>query len=155
MHRPPKYKRKAWRRTKPTALGFRLPWSSTLRSSDDSSGHLTRKEGITFVVLGIAAFIGAVFILNFLTDWGSQRKREEHLAQLRVNYSLNETQLAAIRRIENEYHGTGGVLFRPSHTYEEEAAHRITISQQMPPDEATRFLADQLKKSPSIGHRRH
>lgn len=155
MHRRPKYKRKAWRRTKPTAPGFRLPWSSSLRASDDSSGRLTRKENIAVAAIVIAVFVGALFLFNVLTDWGSQRKREEYLDRLRVNYSLSETQVATIRKIEGEYHGTGGVLFRPSHTYEEDTAHRITISQQMPPDAATRFLADQKSQAPSIGRTRH
>lgn len=155
MHRPPRYKRKAWRRTKPTAPGFRLPWSSSLRSSDDSLPTHTRKENIAFATIGIAALVAAIFILNFLTGWGSQHKREQYLERLRVNYSLNERQLDAIRRIENEYHGSGGVLFRPSHTYEEDTAHRISISQQMPPDEAARFLTDQQNKTSSISHRRH
>ncbi|MDX2081257.1 MAG: hypothetical protein SFU53_10775 [Terrimicrobiaceae bacterium] len=155
MHRSRKYKRKAWRRTKPTAPGFRLPWSSSLRATNDSSGRLTRKESIAFAVIGIALFGGAVLLLNVLTDWSAQRKRQEYLERLRINYSLSEAELAAIRKIENEYHGVSGILFRPSHTYEEETAHRITISQQMPPDSAMRFLADQKSQVPSFGRPRH
>ncbi len=155
MHRPPKYKRKAWRRTKPTAPGFRLPWSSSLRSSDDSSARLTRKENIVFVSISIAVFVGTIFIFNLLTESKSQRAREEYLGRLRVNYSLTETQLVAIRRIENEYHGKGGILFRPFHTYKEDEAHRITLSQQMPPDAAARFLADQKNNTASIGRQQH
>ena len=155
MHRSPKYKRKAWRRTKPTAPGFRLPWSSSLRASDDSSDRLTRKENIVFAALVIAVLVIALVLFNALTSWGSEQKREEYLERLRANYSLSETQIASIRKIEAEYHGTGGVFFRPSHNYDEETAHRITISQQMPPDAAIRFLADQKGQTPTIGRSRH
>lgn len=155
MHRPHKYRRKAWRRTKPTAPGFRLPWSHSLRSSDDSSTRFTRKETIEIAAWGIVALVGMALILHFGTGWKTRQSREEYLERLHVNYSLNETQLAAIRRIESEYHGPGSIFLRPSHAYKEETAHRIAISKQMPPDTAARFLSEQQNNAPSIGWGRH
>ena len=153
MHRPPKYRRKAWRRTKPTTVGFRLPWSSGLRSTDDSSARLTRKESISFALLAVGACIGAILFLHFAGGWHAQRHRDQMLESLRNQYSLTEIQVAAIREIEDRYHGTGSIFFRPTHAPREEAAHQLAISQQMSPESAAIFLASRNSKSTTISHR--
>ena len=152
MHRSPKYRRKAWRRTRPTAEGFRLPWSASLRSSDDSSARLTRKESISFALLAVGACIGAILFLHFTGGWHAQRHRDQMLESLRNQYSLTEIQVAAIREIEDRYHGTGSIYFRPTHGPREEAAHQLAISQQMSPESAAIFLATRNSKSASISH---
>lgn len=73
--------------------------------------------------------------------------------RLRLQYSLTESQAAAIREIEDRYHGTGSIFFRPSHGPQEDAAHQFTISQQMSPESAAIFLSTRNSKSGSISHR--
>lgn len=73
--------------------------------------------------------------------------------RLRVQYSLTESQVAAIREIEDRYHGTGSIFFRPSHGPRDDAAHQFAISQQMSPESASIFLSTRNSKSSSISHR--
>ena len=153
MHRPPRHRRKAWRRTKPTAPGFSLPWSSSLRSSEDPSARLTRRESISLAFLAVAACVGAILFLHFAGGWRAQRHRDQMLESMRNQYSLTEIQVAAIREIEDRYHGTGSIFFRPTHGPKEEAAHQLAISQQMSPESAAIFLASRNSKSTTISHR--
>lgn len=152
MHRSPKHRRKAWRSTKPTAAGFRLPWSSGLRSSDDSSARLAWRESISLAFLAVAACVGAILFLHFAGGWHAQRHRDQMLQSLRNQYSLTEIQVAAIREIEDRYHGTGSIFFRPTHAPREEAAHQLAISQQMSPESAAIFLATRISRSATISH---
>lgn len=154
MHRPPRHQRKAWRRTKPTAVGFRPPWSHTLRSTEDPNARLTRREGIYLGSLAIFACIAFVLLTHLGAGWHAKNEREQYIERLRINYALNESQVAAIRKIEDEHHGTGG-FFSPSRSHEEKQAHYVAISEQMSAEAGARFLADQHRKSPSLQRRRH
>jgi len=85
--------------------------------------------------------------------WHAQRHRDQMLESMRNQYSLTESQVAAIREIEDHYHGTGSIFFRPTHGPQEEAAHQLAISQQMSPESAAIFLATRNSKSGTISHR--
>ena len=154
MHRPPRHRRKAWRRTKPTAPGFSLPWSSSLRSSEDPSARLTRRESFWLGCLAIFACIAFVLLTHFGAGWHAKKEREKYIERLRINYALNESQVAAIRQIEDEHHGTGG-FFSPSRSHDEKRAHYVAISEQMSAEAGSRFLVDQDRESPSLQRRRH
>ncbi len=154
MHRPPRHRRKAWRRTKPTTPGFRLPWSSSLRSTEDPSARLTRRESFWLGSLAIFACIAFVLLAHFMARSHARKDREQYLERLRVNYALSDSQVAAIRKIEDEHHGEGG-FFSPSRSYGESQAHYVAISEQMSAEAGARFLVDQGRKSPSLQRRRH
>jgi len=136
MHRPPRYRRKAWRRIKPAPPAV-----------------LTRQESIGLSLLAVIACIVVILALHFVGGWKTSRDREHSLATMQVEYSLTNTQLAAIREIEDRYHGSGSVFFRPSHTFEEAEAHRFALSQQMSPEAAHRFLDNKTKSFGSISHK--
>lgn len=136
MHRPQRYRRKAWRRKKPAAPVV-----------------LSRRETINLLAFAVVGCIVMVLAIHSVSGWKIRRDREHSLATMQTEYSLTDAQLAAIREIETFYHGSGSVLTRPSHTFEEEAAHSLALSKHMSPEAASRFLDTRKKNAGFISHK--
>lgn len=154
MHRPQRHRRKAWRTAKPTTPGFRPPWSVGLRDADKPTATLSRREKYWLGALAITALVAFFVLAHFTAIWSSKRHLDDFLGRLQINYNLDEAQIAAIRRIEQEYHGQGGI-FSPSRSYQEKRDHDIAISQQMSPADGARFLVELQTKKTSLTKKRH
>ena len=155
MHHPPRHRRKAWRRAEPSTPGFRPPWSVGRGNANKPSADLSRREKLWLGGLAVAAVIVFVLLAHYSASWSSKRHLEDFLHNLRVSYSLDDSQVAAIRSIENEYHGEGGIFYTPSRSYQEKVSHEIEISKQMSPENGARFLADLHSKAPLLKKKRH
>jgi len=125
MHRPPKHRRKQWRRKRPAG-----------------PSELSRKERGVLFCAAILLVIGAALSAHFVGEWQGRQTREAWLDMLAARYGVTETQRFRIREIEIDYHGTGSIFTRPAPTFAEHAAHRQLISEQIPADTVKRFLAD-------------
>lgn len=64
---------------------------------------------------------------------------QRSLDQMRVEYHLDEDQIARIREMEWEFHGSGNPFTSPTHTAEEIRQHKLAISAVMSPEDAARF----------------
>ena len=155
MNRPPRHRRKAWRKSKPSSVGYKPPWAGRFRLRDEPSLKLSRSERISQVGLVVLGCVTFVVILHFFMSWESKRHMNDFVNALRVNYRLNEDQVVAIRKIESEFHGMGGIFFRSSWSSQEEVAHQIEISRQMSPETGRSFLADLKRNSSVVGKRMH
>ena len=107
---------------------------------------LSQRDAIRLSLLGLAACFIAVFSLHCFTEWKIGRDRTEALEAMQSKYALSEAQVAAIREIEDRYHGKGGIFTIPGHKFEEDATHIHAISQHMSPEAAARFIASKLKR---------
>lgn len=149
MHRPLGYRRKDWRRALPSAVNYRPPWWQKVRGASIPSAFSTRRERLWFGGLVVFVVVAFLALIHFTATFLNQRDRERYLLTLKSTYALSDEQISAIRKIENEYHGMGGLL-TPSRKHEEKIAHRIAISEQMNRDTGTRYLADLNRQGPSM-----
>jgi hypothetical protein len=79
----------------------------------------------------------------------SQLAHRDNLARTmkawQAEYHLSDDQVARIRRIEEDFHGTGNAFTQPTHSVEQLLDHEPSISRVMNPEEAERFLADRAR----------
>ncbi len=77
---------------------------------------------------------------------GANRQRQIHsvnklLAEWKVSYNLTPEQMAEIKRLELEFHGTGNPFTSPvPKDAASVTAHHVEISKLMKPEEGERFL---------------
>ena len=139
MDRGPKYCRKSWRKKAPP----------------------TSRHGAGFWVAGVLVAMACVclVVFHFYSTGKAKLTMQRMLDQMRVEYHLDERQLALISAMEQEFHGTGNPFTRPSRTLDETRQHERAISAVMNPEDAARFLSsiekkhrDDLLKSLPINH---
>lgn len=76
----------------------------------------------------------------------AQRQNLDRLMQTwKSAYHLSDEQAARIRKIEEDYHGTGNVFSQPTHTFAQLQDHEPSISRVMNPEDGARFLADRAR----------
>ncbi|HEY5742103.1 MAG TPA: hypothetical protein VIS99_06130 [Terrimicrobiaceae bacterium] len=69
------------------------------------------------------------------------------LDQMRVEYHLDEQQLARISAMEREFHGSGNPFTRHCYTLGEVRQHELAISAVLNSEDAARFLSQKEEKT--------
>ena len=127
MNRPPRYRRKTWRKKAP------------LRPA--------RGTGLQIASILLAMAAGCLLWLHLYTTGKAKQTMRRTLDQMRVEYHLDEQQLARISGLEWEFHGSGNPFTRPSHTIGEVRQHELAISAVMNSEDAARFLSEIEEKA--------
>ena len=131
MHRP----KKSVRAMKPGTRQKPVEWGRAI--------HLQIAGGFLICIL---VMIGGGLVRSRL---GQRESMDRMMNEWKSNYHLSDEQVARIRKIEEDFHGTWNLLIRPAPTWEQQVDHEPSISRVMAPDDAARFLADreQLSKN--------
>lgn len=80
-------------------------------------------------------------MLAMKAQWN--RSIDDRLNKWRQSYNLSAETVAAFRRIELEFHGSGNPFTSPiPHSKEEEDAHHEQMASMMAPEARERFLRD-------------
>lgn len=110
------------------------------RAEKDTETTLSRADKLKIAAI-IAGMLATLVIGGaFLSQVHNANALEIQLERWRRDYQLNDEQVTRIRHIELEFHGTGNVFTRPSHTLQETREHQRAIAEVMSPESAQRFL---------------
>lgn len=101
------------------------------------------KDRVILGAIAIALPVGTLAIMHVTAIQQFNHSLDRNLEEMRIEYSLGETQVAEIREIEVAFHANGSPFFRLNDTVQDQNAHEIAISKKMSPKNAARFLADQ------------
>lgn len=103
----------------------------------------------------------AIFVIAgsfvFRSELAERDSLNRTMRAWQAEYHLSEDQVARIRRIEEDFHGTGNPFTQPAHSIEQLLDHEPSISRVMNPEEAERFLVNRARtaKSSRGGIRAH
>lgn len=81
----------------------------------------------------------------FRSQLHQRKELDQMMKAWRVNYHLSDEQVARIRKLEEEFHGSGNILTEPVHTLAQTLDHEPSICRVMAPEDAARFLADRKR----------
>lgn len=95
-------------------------------------------------VWGIIAGLAAFFVLVFhFSTTAQQRSSLDDLVnrRWRSDYHLSDEQARTLRKMEEDFHGSGDPFFRPAHSAAETTEHHRQMAAVMNPEDGARFFA--------------
>ena len=104
-------------------------------------------RAMNFKIAGgfMVALLVMVGSFIFRSQLAQRDSLDRTLKAWQAEYRLSDEQVARIRKIEEDFHGTGNAFTQPTHSFEQLQDHEPSISRVMNPEDAARFLADQAR----------
>jgi hypothetical protein len=102
---------------------------------------MSLRDKIMAFGIPIAIFAAITFVYVSGTVEKHSMALDRTLSKWQSLYHLDESQIAEIKRLEIEFHGTGNPLaISKEHSPAEIHEHHVTISKVMKPEDGSRFL---------------
>ncbi len=126
---------------------------NSLMSRERNAERTTFTRADTLKVWGYLISIGAAGFLFFhFATTSQQRSSLDDLVhrRWRLDYHLSEEQARKLRKMEEDFHGSGNPFFRPSHNAAETTEHHRQMAAVMSREDGERFFAVMEGKGHSV-----
>lgn len=112
----------------------------TSRERDAEPSAFTRKDKLKLWALfgGMAAALFLVF--HFVTTAQQRSSLDDLVVRWKRDYHLTDQQARTIRKMEEDFHGSGNPFFRPAPTATDTTEHHRQMAAQMNPEDGARFF---------------
>jgi hypothetical protein len=115
--------------------------SAASRQKDAESAPFTRQDKLKLWALFGGVALACFLAFHFLTTAQQRSSLDDLLVRWKSDYHLSDEQARTIRKMEEDFHGSGDPFFRPAPTAAETTEHHRQMAAQMSPEDGARFFA--------------